>query len=391
MYPHQHERLTEVLTREGLEALVATTPANIAYLTGFRSLSQAIYSRTPMFAIVTGRGTALVVPVIEVAAVAAEAPAVDHVVSYGEFYLDHVERAGDLGRRIRSWSDAPRSGAADALAVALERLDVRRGPIGLDDGSLVFDAWHRASERLAPLKVLAAGSLFAQARMVKGPYEIECLERALHVAEEALDNVIQAIQPGMTERAAMTLFDETVVRKGGTPLVTIVAFGERSAIPPPYPADRALRPRELVRFEVGCVVRGHCATVARTAVMGQPDEQQERTYDAIAAGVETAIRAIRPGVTAGRVFDATVAAVREAGLPGYRRHHVGHAIGLEPFETPLLAAGDDTELAQAMVLRVETPYYLVGWGGVTVMETLLVTRDGARVMNRSARGLVALD
>jgi len=44
-----------------------------------------------------------------------------------------------------------------------------------------------------------------------------------------------------------------------------------------------------------------------------------------------------------------------------------------------------------MVLRVETPYYEHGWGGLGVTDTVLVTTHGARVLNRSERGLVILD
>ena len=86
-----------------------------------------------------------------------------------------------------------------------------------------------------------------------------------------------------------------------------------------------------------------------------------------------------------------MAAVRDHGLPEYRRHHVGHGIGLEPYEPPTLAPGDDTDLEPGMLLRVEAPYYLVGWGGMNLMETVLVIRGGSRVMNRAARGLVVLD
>jgi Xaa-Pro aminopeptidase len=391
MYPHQSERLTEVLERESLEALVATAPENIAYITGFRSLSQAIYRRTPLFAIFTRRGTALVVPAIEIPAVATRAADVPHVVAYGEFPLDYDERTDDAERRIRELTAKPHLNAANALAAALEALDVRTGPVGLDDTSLAFDAWHRASERLAPLKVVAAGSYFVGARAIKGPYEIEALQRSLGIAEEATNSVIQMLRPGVTEREAVTLFEETVVKKGGTPYCAIIAFGEHAAIPAAYPGERALRLGNLVRFEVGCDWNGYYSGLGRTAVMGDPGKRLETTYGAAQAGLEAAIDTIEPGMTVGGVFDAVVGAVREAGLASYRRHHVGHGIGLEPFEHPLLAAGDDTELEQAMVLRVETPYYVIGWGGVTVMDTVLVVRGGTRVMNRAARGLIALD
>ncbi|MBI1734089.1 MAG: aminopeptidase P family protein [Candidatus Rokubacteria bacterium] len=391
MYPHQAERLTSVLEREGLEALIASAPENIAYVTGFRSLSQAIYRRTPLFAVFARSGTALVVPVIDVAAVAAASVDAGHVLAYGEFFFDYHEAPGDLGRRVRDWTASPSPSAADALARALETLGVRRGPVGLDDGHLAFDAWHRAGERLAPMKVIAAGTHFAESRMVKSPYELETVERALHAAEEAANQVVQALAPGMTEREAVALYERALRERDASAYVTIIAFGDRSAIPAPYPSDRALKPGDLVRLELGAALRGYCAHVARTAVAGAATARHESLHRSIQMGVEAAIDAIKPGVRADRVFDAAVAATREHGLPDYRRHHVGHGIGLEPYEPPVFAAGDDTELEPGMVVRVEAPYYLIGWGGMNLMETVLVIRGGGRVMNRSARGLVVLD
>jgi Xaa-Pro dipeptidase len=390
MYPHQRDRLTAVLEREGLEALVASAPENIVYITGFRSLSQAIYRRTPLFAVFAARGTALVLPVIDVPAAAAGVD-VDHVIAYGEFHLDDDRASGELGRRVREWTAKPALTAADALAQALEALDVRRGPIGLDDGYLAFDAWHRAGERLAPMRVVAAGTYFTEARRVKSPYELECLERALVSAEEAINEVVQMLRPGVTERDAVKLYEKELVERGAAPFASVIAFGERSAIPAPYPSDRALKPRDVVRLEVGAVFKGYYGDVARTAVAGEVVARQESLHEAIHAGLEAAIAAIKPGVSAERVFETAIAATRETGLREYRRHHVGHGIGLEPYEPPTLAAGEDTELEQGMVLRVETPYYVVGWGGMNVKDTVLVTRSGTRVLNRSARGLVVLD
>ena len=129
--------------------------------------------------------------------------------------------------------------------------------------------------------------------------------------------------------------------------------------------------------------------VARMAVVGEPGEREQRAYDAVEAGVQAALDAIRPGVEGGAVFEAAVTAVRAAGLPEFRRHHVGHGIGLEPAEAPWLRPGGDT-LEAGMVLRVETPYYELGGFGVNVKETVLVTRGGATVVNRSHRGLVLL-
>ena len=395
MYPHQVERLGDVLEREDIAALVAATPANVLYLTGFRSLSQAMYPRTPVFAVYAASGTALVIPAIDAPAVAAGGIDVDHVFAYGEFFMgfadDHGGALGDTGRRTRAWTSSAAATAGDALAAALDALGIKTGAVGLDDAQLGHDVRRRASERLAPLVVRPATASFAHARIVKSPYEIECLDRALHVAEESLNAVIQMLKPGMTERDAVRRYEEEVGERGGTPEATVIASGDRSALPTIDPSERAIRTGDLVRFDLGCVWKGFRGRVARTAVMGEPTERQQRVHEALQAGVEAAIDTISAGAIAGNIFDAAVAAVRGGGIPEYQRHHVGHGIGLEPYEPPVLERGGHVEIALGAVVTVETPYYEIGWGGANLKDTVLVIRGGARVLNRSARGLVVLD
>ena len=84
------------------------------------------------------------------------------------------------------------------------------------------------------------------------------------------------------------------------------------------------------------------------------------------AGERAAIERMRPGVTVGEIFDTAVRVTREAGIPDYQRHHVGHGIGLEPYDPPTIVAGSEARLEPGMVFCVETPYYEHGWGGVQV-------------------------
>jgi Xaa-Pro aminopeptidase len=111
----------------------------------------------------------------------------------------------------------------------------------------------------------------------------------------------------------------------------------------------------------------------------------------VQAGLEAGIAAIKPGVAAGQIYDAVMTATRAAGLADFQRGHVGHAIGLEPYERPKLDAGKDVALEAGEVFRVEVPYLQIGWGGVALRDTALVTTTGAHALNRAARGLVVLD
>ncbi len=390
MYPHQAERLTDALVRARVDALVATSPENVAYLTGFTSLASAVHDAR-QFGVFTSHGTALVVPAIDVAAVVEDVADVDHVVCYGEFSAAFADASNAETRRIRQILTGATPSPVEALATALAVIGVRHGSVGLDESGLEHAAWQELVERLADLEIRTAAGHLADARRVKGPYEIDCLGHALRIAEEALDALIQALDRGMTEHEAAKLYAGEVLMRGASPSRALVAMGERTWIPAPRPSDRALRPGDLVRFDVGAIYKGYCGSVARAAVFGEPAPHVETAYVAVQAGLEKAIAQTSPGTPAGAVAEATVAATRAAGLSAYACPLVGHGIGLAPAERPMLATGSTAAIEAGEVLCVEVPYYEIGSKGLAVRDTLLITSGGSRVMNRSRHDLIVLD
>lgn len=390
MNEHRRQRLTTVLEAEGLDALVATTTENVYYVSGLRSISHALFRGLELYAVFTRRGTGLVIPFIDTTGVAADRIAVDHVACYGRFFFEYAEDPGEIGRRIREWTRAPAASAADALAGVLGDLGVLGRRVGLDEGNLFAPTWRRLEERLAGTTLTPAYQLFRQARMVKGPDEVAALERAALIAEDGIAAVLGMLRPGVTEREAARVYEEEVVRRGAQPFFTVVTIGERAALADVHPSDRALRPGDLVRFDLGCLVGPYRSDIARTAVLGRPTDRQARTYAAIRAGEQAAIAAMKPGVPVSQLFEIAVRVTREQGLPHYQRHHVGHGIGLEPYDPPTINAATHTALEPGMVLCVETPYYEHGWGGVQVEDAVEVTPGGARRLTRSSQDLVVI-
>jgi len=211
MYPHQAERLTQLLDENAFDAVIATSPENIFYITGFRSLNEAVF-HTPQFAVFSRQGTALVVPAVDVAIVLDRID-VTHVVAFGGFRAQASEPPPETKRVVDVMADRAPS-PQDALARALEALGVRDGAIGLDETRIVPAAWQRITARLATYKVVLAGDRLLTARRVKAPLEIECLSRALRIAEESLNAVIQTLAPGVTEREAVGVFNAEVTKRG---------------------------------------------------------------------------------------------------------------------------------------------------------------------------------
>jgi len=390
MDAHRQQRLTAVLEAERLDALVATTTENVYYVSGLRSISHALFRGLELYAVFSRRGTALVIPFIDTTGVASDRIAVDHLACYGKFFFEYADDPGEIGRKIRDWTRAPAASPADALEGVLHDLGVQGRRVGLDEGNLFAPTWKRLEERLAGTTLVPAYQMFRQARMVKGPDEVAALEKAALIAEDGIAAVLRMLKPGVAEREAARVYETEVVRQGAEPFFTVVTIGERAALADVYPTDRALRPGDLVRFDLGCLVGPYRSDISRTAVLGTPTDKQARYYAAILAGERAAIAAMKPGVPVRQLFDIAVRVTRESGLPHYQRHHVGHGIGLEPYDPPTINAATSIALEAGMVFCVETPYYEHGWGGLQVEDAVEVTAGGCRMLTRSSQDLAIL-
>ncbi|MBI1735911.1 MAG: aminopeptidase P family protein [Candidatus Rokubacteria bacterium] len=390
MDAHHRARLNAVMDAEGLDALVATTPENLFYATGFRSISHAIFRGAELYGVVTRQWTGLVVPFIDTTGVAADEIGVDAVACYGKFFFEYADPPGEVGRKVREWTAAPAASPADALAAVLADLGVTKGRVGLDEANLFPPVWRRAEERLAAMTLVPAYQLFRRARMVKSPHEVRALERAANIAEAGIGAVLGRLKPGVTEVDAVRVYEEEVVRHGASPYFTVIMTGERTALADVYASPRAIRDGDLVRFDLGCVWQGYRSDISRTAVVGRPSDKQARYYAAALAGERAAIERMKPGVRVGDIFDTAVRVTREAGIPHYQRHHVGHGIGLEPYDPPTINAGNETPLEPGMVFCVETPYYEHGWGGVQVEDAVEITASSARILTPSRAELLVV-
>ena len=390
MNTHVNARLAGVLEAEGLDALIATTTENLYYVTGFRSLAHALFRGLELYGVFTRAGTGLVIPFIDTTGVAADEIRVDQLACYGKFFFDYGDDPGVVGAKVRAWTSAAMASPVDALVKVLGDLGVRGKRIGVDESGLFPSAWRTLEQQLTGSTLVPAYQLFRRARMVKSPEEVARLERAAQIAEDGVAAVLAMLKPGVTEREAAYVYEAEILKRGAQPFFTVITIGERAALADVYPAERALKPGDMVRFDLGCVYQGYRSDIARTAVLGKPGDKLARYYAAILAGEKAGMAAMKPGVAVSRIFEVAVKATRENGMPHYQRHHVGHGIGLEPYDPPTLNAATETPLEPGMVFCVETPYYEHGWGGVQVEDAVEVTAAGIRRLTRSSQDLAII-
>lgn len=224
-------------------------------------------------------------------------------------------------------------------------------------------------------------------RAKKLPAELKLLRRAARLAELGIEAGIAAAGRGVTDKEVANTVAATMAAGGGMPRNVTVVGGLRSALSDALSTERPLEAGDLLRFDVGCSYYGYQSDIARSAVIGEPTELQALRFAALLAGLERAFELARDGARASDIFSAVVATVEKKGLAPYRRHHVGHAIGMSVYERPVIAPSDTSVLTAGSTFCLETPYYEPGWGGMMVEDTGVITQEGFKLLTGIERTL----
>jgi Xaa-Pro aminopeptidase len=385
-------RAREVFGTAGVDAMMATTHANVRYLSGFVGFGQRLMPSTQVYALAHLEKlpeSTVILPAGELDMWAQFPPVEARLAPYGRFFVEVQSDGAALSdeiSRYRSLVDVDaQSSSLSAITSHLDMLGPK-AKIGLDERGIAATARDALRSRYGA-RLIDAAAMFDQVRMVKTPEEVRRLTRATQVIEAAFQRAIAEAREGMSEIEMALVFDSETIRLGCEPVFTVLAFGERSALPNAMPGDRALRSGDIIRFDIGCRTEGYYSDIARTAIFGDATDKQRTYYDAILEGERRAIEDVKAGVLANEIFATAVEATRKAGIPHYRRHHVGHGIGLDVYDLPILNDSTTTELEPGMVLEVETPYYELGFGGLQVEDTILVTEGGHRRLTGSSSEL----
>jgi Xaa-Pro aminopeptidase len=393
--PMNVERARSIMQQEGLDGLVAATLENFFYLSGIWNLGQELFPHDTQAYVVATRDRPdaglLVVSVGEADLTLEAYPTISGAVTYGTFWRELPEGVQLAEDERRVWQitygQEAAADAFEALARALEQAGLTHGTIGVDERGPNRDLLDQLRQRFPGLEVRPASQTFRKIRMVKTPAEHERLIGALRATEHALRTTVDAAQEGVTERELAHVFEQAIVERGARPGFTLLRFGRGMALGQVSPGDTPLKKGDYLWFDVGCTLHGYRSDIGRIVAFGEPSQQLRTLYNASKEGQTRAFELMTPGQKACDIFEAAVERVREMGIPHYRRHHVGHGIGVEYYDLPILNPRTEIPLEPGMVFEVETPYYEFGFGGAFIEDTVLITDNGARVLTELPRDL----
>jgi Xaa-Pro aminopeptidase len=229
-------------------------------------------------------------------------------------------------------------------------------------------------------------------RMRKDTAELAQMRRAAILADEIMHSAIGLLKPGIREFEVGAEIEYQMRKKGasGPAFKTIVAFGERAALPHAWPTAKRLRKNELVVLDLGAILGHYCSDITRTVYVGRAPKRVRIWYQAVLEAQRAAIAAAKSGATCGDVDGAARQVLAGYHLDHLFVHSTGHGLGLEVHEDPRMVRGQKKRLEPGNVITIEPGVYSAGIGGIRIEDDVAVHADRTEILTRAPRDLIEI-
>lgn len=383
-FRERYRRLQGALKKANIEALVVTQPDNCRYFAG--TLTQGWVVKSYQFPSILPANSDL-----------------DPVTIIG--WGDEVVAETSWIQNIKhfSWTDGWNTGLAVAKSIAdvLKDLGLSKGIIGLELSedmriNFSFPAINELYKQMPEATFVDAGKAIWEVRSVKSPAEIERLRKASAISIQALRQVFERLRPGMTEREITNMMAINMFELGADEIRFSTFYGspDRAMWADSVPSTYKIESPGRIQYDGGCVYQGYYADFKRMAVIGNISAEDEYDYEVIRSAHAACLDTMQAGNLFEDIFKAAMKSISDSGYSKYtdwcRKNNftsVGHGIGMDVHEEPLLALGRKNQIVANMVLNIEplltargTIPYWDAKARFGIEDTVLITENGPELL-----------
>lgn len=354
--PARLAALRAELAAVGQDALLVTSLPNIRYITGFSGSSALV---------IVSQADAILITDFRY-----------RVQARAEVGSDVAVEIEGTSLWSRLWNLLPRLAGVNQL--------------GFESPHLTHADYQRLMESGARWPWRPMTGVIEGLRQKKDPGEVAHIRQAVSIAEAALEFTVPEIRVGMTELAVGARLERTLRELGSEahPFETIVASGERSALPHARCTSRELQYGDLLVIDFGATSGGYCSDITRTFIVGPPSEDQIEAHSVVFEANASASGGVRAGMRGKDADSLARDYIHGRGIGPEFGHSLGHGIGLEVHEAPRLSKTADAPLPTNSVVTIEPGIYRDGWGGIRIEDDVLLAPEGPVVLTSFPRGLL---
>ena len=352
-----HPIIASYFKKHAVQAMLISDLKNVRYLSGFTGSSAML--------LVTGKGSFF----------------------FSDFrYMTQAKRQVKGFKIIQVARDSTQS-----IAAELKRLKLKA--LAIEAGALTYTQFLYLKRGLSGVKLVPIVEDPAYIRMVKSPSEIKKIQSAIHVNKLAFNKILRFICPGQREDEVAFHLERFIREAGGEKLSfdTIVASGTRGALPHGIASSKKIQRGELITIDFGNIVEGYCSDETCTVGLGHLDNKQKDIYTIVKDAHDFALEKMRPGMTGQAIDKISRDHIEKKGYGKYFGHSLGHGIGLNVHERPMVSPGSSDIIKEHMVFSVEPGIYIPNWGGVRIEDLAVCTPRGGRVLSEISKNLKIID
>jgi len=264
--------------------------------------------------------------------------------------------------------------------------------LGFEASNVVYSTWAKLRELFQDVELVPLNNWVEELRIVKTEDEIEKIKKALMIAEQAFENVLPLIKVGVSEKDIAIELEYQMAKLGSErpAFDTIVASGERGALPHGKASNKKLMGNEFIVFDFGAVYNGYHSDITRTVYFGNPTEEEILVYNIVLEAQKKAEEIIEEGLQCNFVDKVARDIIQENGFGNYFGHGLGHGVGLEIHELPRLSPKSDMVLKKGMVVTIEPGIYIPGKFGVRIEDMVVVDKSGSKILNKLTNDLIII-
>ncbi len=343
--------LRNQLLTTNLQGMIVTNPVNIRYLTNIQAEGLLLVTRKENIFITDGR------------------------------YIEDVHNTLTLFDEIVVY---------DARGLSKEDYEnffIFCENVGFEENYVTYAKYKEYMHKYKINCLVETENMIEKQRMIKDEEEIEDIRKACKITDECFEHIVNYIRPGMTEKQIAREIDYYYYKHAEEmSFETIVASGENSSKPHAVPTDRKIQRQDIITIDMGCKINGYCSDMTRTIFVGEVPEHMKEVYDLVLKNQEQALADIHDGANTKQISKMVDNDFR---LHNYDLiHALGHGVGLDIHESPILGINSETILKENMVVTDEPGIYIPGQFGVRIEDTVLVNKATCEPLTKSPKKYV---
>ncbi len=350
------QKLRDILSLDSKTAVLMTDKKDVLYFSGF--------SGTKSFFLLTGSRSFLIT----------------------DFrYFERFEKENCFGELFRV-----QSGYFDDIASLILRLGLKN--IFLDEAKVFYETVNELSSRLPQVTFEFGKNISSHLRIVKEKDEIDIIKQGAKKTLDIFSKVLNFLKEGISERELAIKIEIMLLENGfnGVAFPPIVLFGENSSMPHGEPGSALLKKNQPVLIDFGGIFKGYCTDFTRTVFYGNPDFSFVNMYDKLLSCQMAVIENGETGMKAYQLDGIARHCLDKESLGDFFKHSLGHGVGLDIHEEPMLSPFNDNEIKNGMVFTVEPGIYFENRFGIRIEDMVVVQNDKLNVLTDFPKELILI-